>query len=348
MAEQYARALTSLSYAAHREELGLGPDDLVIGSRRGLDDDSEPEAQSFEPMLLPDALAELTRREGEAEVLPRLVILDQLVRLARSPGRRQLTDDADEVTQRLQLLLRSLAPKEGVTEDQAAAVALDALHTLAREEGMVDDPWGFFVDAVGSSFALTAVEVNKPRCNDSRPGGDAGPTEVTVEFWTDREVSSLAHYANPLNWPACSVYFAGMVPQGPSVPVVSPTGTNYCGWEATLVERLALFPPYNFVTPLRFTSYWAPGWSYLRTAYRLEQPTADIIEDAGFIEVAKDPYANDPSRATRVTATKVIEFARPDINRWPSLACDTFWIEMAIQMAHDCACAGEGLPASPF
>ena len=202
--------------------------------------------------------------------------------------------------------------------------------------------------AVAASFALTDVEVNKPLCNDRRPGGNTGPTEITVVFWTDRTVQSLAPYANPLNWPACSSYFAGMVQQGSSLPVVPPAGTSYCGWEATLVERLALFPPYNFVTPLLFTSYWAPDWSYVRTNYRLDLATSDITVDAGFIELAKDPRPPDDTRPTRVTATKVIEFQSDDLNKWPSLACDTFWTEMAIQMANDCACTGEGVPAPPF
>jgi hypothetical protein len=345
MAEQHGRALTSVAFATQRPNAGIDPERVQIGSRPGLDEDSPVEDQWFDPVALPDALGELTRRRDEERVvLPRLVILDQLVRLAVSSGREQLL--RDDVTAALEPLLRSLALEREGDEDAGTSAALSALQTLALGE-TDEDPWEFFADAVETSFALTDVEVNKPRCRDKElPGG--GPPEITVEFWTDRDVPSLAPYANPTHWPACSTYFAGMVPQGPPAQIVSPAGSTYYGWEAVLVERLGLFPPYDFVTPLRFTSYWAPGWTYVRTAYHLENKTPDITVDAGFIEVAKDPRAPDPTRPTRVTATKVIKFTSPDLDRWPTLACDTFWIEMAIQMAHDCACTGAGVPAPPF
>jgi hypothetical protein len=334
MAKQHGRALTSVAYAAHRglEEL----DPIDIGTR-SIDD----KPQEWEPLPLSEAFGELTRREDEPVVVPPLVILDQLVRLASSPGRARLEDD--EATSSLERLVGSLVADPSLVTEEQIKDTTALLKSLPARDG--EDPWPSFAGRVTEILPLTVEEVNKPLCNDRSVPGRNDLTEITVVFWTDRKVRAMAGYVNPTNWPACSTYFAGMVRDGPSVSFAPPP---YCGWEATLVERLALFPPYDFVTPLRFTSYRTPDWTYLRTAYRLPDPTDDITEDAGFIEVATDPKAPDPARPTRVTATKVIRFRSPALQRWTHLACDTFWTEMAIQMALDCSCAPAGPPAPPF
>ena len=272
--------------------------------------------------------------------VPRLVKLDLVVRLAvRRPDEIELNNGE------VRLLLRSVVPGPAGRVAEQVEVAYDALRGLADAEGP-DHAWDRFVLRAGTALGITTAERNKPRCNDRdqfptkspKAKTPIQPREIAVAFESPYPVSDFVDYVDPVKWPDCSIYFKGMVPVGERIPF---SGAGYTGWEATYWERCEAIPGRDLETPLRFVHRRANDWSFMRTSYELVDETDDILFDSGFIEVADLGPDAPPERKTRVTATKVIDFVDKTLDEWPELACDTFWMELAINMAVGCRVGGD-------
>ena len=139
----------------------------------------------------------------------------------------------------------------------------------------------------------------------------------------------MAHWADPRSWPDCSIYFTAMEPIG----AVTPYTGSPSGWDATFKEVVD-YPGRVLETPLEFFYREDFANGMVSSEYRLHQATADIEVDQGFMEAVAD---GPPHRPTRVRSLKVIRFKDPDLQATASIACDTFWIELAMTMAMDCS-----------
>jgi hypothetical protein len=62
-------------------------------------------------------------------------------------------------------------------------------------------------------------------------------------------------------------------------------------------------------------------------------PNRFVTYDRGWV-VATDKTQSPQGPQTLVHATKSIEFADPELNTFPGLACDNGWLDLMIQMAH--------------
>jgi hypothetical protein len=63
--------------------------------------------------------------------------------------------------------------------------------------------------------------------------------------------------------------------------------------------------------------------------------TEDILVDEGALDVRRVTSGSHQGR-TRVTAKKAILFADPLLATWPTVACDTFWMDLVIDAAVGC------------
>jgi hypothetical protein len=131
------------------------------------------------------------------------------------------------------------------------------------------------------------------------------------------------------------VYFTDMRPIDPVKNYAGQPG----GWDATFLEVVD-YPGRVLETPLRFAYREDFANGMVSSEYSLDQATADIVVDEGFVEAVVDP--TDPNRPTRVRCLKIIRFVDPDLQATASLACDTFWIELAMTMALNCSGSGPG------
>ena len=90
-------------------------------------------------------------------------------------------------------------------------------------------------------------------------------------------------------------------------------------------------------TPLRFTytiqDQNDPSWVHLD--YLLIRETKDIHVDEGALDVRRVTSGKHSGR-TRVSALKAILFADPLLANWPTVACDTFWMDLVIDAAVGC------------
>jgi hypothetical protein len=109
------------------------------------------------------------------------------------------------------------------------------------------------------------------------------------------------------------------------------------GWRRDLVETVEFSPGKALVTPLRFTYGIQdpndPGWVHLD--YLLLEETDDILVDEGALDVRRVTSGENQGR-TRVSAKKAILFADPVQAMWPTIACDTFWVDQVIGAAVGC------------
>jgi hypothetical protein len=322
MAEDVAAALTSLAFETLPDDTRLRLDGEA--RERGIYD-------------LGAALENLS----DAPEVPRLVKLDLLVRLA--VRRPTFFEEGSESHPELRPFLRSLAPL-GANSDAVATLVLDSLEGLSGITSFAA-AWEAFSTATDDALELNAMERNKPElaeCDDRRvlktstpPSAPIDAREVIVRFRSPLTVQQLVDYTDPRAWPDCSAYFLDMLPINPTLtPLTHP---RYQGWQAGFLERVAGLPANNLETPLLFQHRRALDGSYARTSYELLVPTTDITYDSGFIEVAALLSASSGMRSL-VTAAKVIAFADPFLRKgdWTSYACDTFWIELADNMATDC------------
>jgi hypothetical protein len=337
-ADQERAALTSLALASL-------PDGAAVAARlkRSFPD--------FSPMGVGPALDVLTSALlSPPPHPPRLVVLDALVRVTgRSPGRLFGPEASTGVHQSLSALLGVLSQSAGSRARSGPPMGptaggpvtapppppprgqplLEALINIQGEADL-DLAWETFAAQTQALLGLGPGEMSKPQCDCSqvvaRNGYDA--QAVVTEFDTTASVDTMAPYADPRNWPKCSVFFLAMKEK----TMNRTAGSN--NWDGTFQEVVD-FLGYPLVTPLGFTYQEDLTVHWVRSDYALLAPTSNFVVDEGFIEI-KSP---SPVGAglTRVTVTKVIRWADPALQDWPSLACDLFWGELCIDMAVQCA-----------
>jgi hypothetical protein len=303
----------------------------------GVDPDSRGELGYADPDEAILALA--SEVENGTLHVPRLLVLDALVRLASRRGRDELRA-RDEALNRL--LRALLADARGPEVDLAEAVPTvrTALDSVASLNGMAGapHPWEVFTQQSGPALGLTQAEVEKPVCND-REVVVKGPYKaigVTVEFFTDARPGELLNFCDPTSWHECSAYQKEMTPwtgAGARPDEDRPPG----GWRRDLLETVQLAPGKVLETPLRFTHTIQdennPSWVHLD--YLLIGETNDIHVDEGALDVRRVMSGKHRGR-TRVSAIKAILFADPLLANWPTVACDTFWMDLVIDAAVGC------------
>jgi hypothetical protein len=281
-----------------------------------------------------EALA--TAVEEDSLHVPRLLVLDSLVRFA---GRRG--DQLGAHGAALDTLHEALVRQAGVPEAEVGAAVVTvrrALDSAGRLSGIASGPhpWRVFARQAADALQLTQAEIDKPLCND-RELVKKGPYEavgVTVEFHTDAGPGELRDFCDPTRWHECSAYQKAMTPwKDPSA--IDEQRSN--GWRRDLVETVDFSPGVTLVTPLRFTYTIQdgddPGWVHLD--YALLEQTDDILVDEGALDVRRITTGEQRGR-TRVSTKKAIRFKNPLLAKWPTVACDTFWIDQVIGAATGC------------
>ena len=280
------------------------------------------------------ALAQST--EARTRVAPRIAVLDMLVRLATRQGSAPFAHDKPAMT----ALLRALViERYGPNHPEIAERAEDlrAAFFLAADAPTTSAAWSIVQPTATRALDLSPDEQHAPRCMDEEPitvnGYEAA--QISVEFTTERTVQQMAPWADPRTWPSCSVYFTDMRP----IVAVANYGGQPGGWDATFMEVVD-YPGRVLETPLAFAYREDFANGMVSSEYSLTQATKDIVVDEGFVEAVTDP--TDPVRSTRVRCLKIIRFVDPDLQATASLACDTFWIELAMTMALNCSGSGPG------
>ena len=220
--------------------------------------------------------------------MPRLLVLDSLLRLASRRGEELGAFDAA-----LGPLLEALVRQAGVpaADDGDAVVTVrGALDSVASLSGAgAPHPWQVFAQQAAGALRLTQAEIDKPLCNDSEVvvKGQYRAVGVTVEFHTDATPGELRHFCDPTRWHECSAYQHEMTPWND--PAAIPDQIRPNGWRRDLLETVELSPDWKLVTPLRFTytiqDQIDPAWVHLD--YLLLRKTDDILVDEGALDVRK-------------------------------------------------------------
>jgi hypothetical protein len=289
----------------------------------------------------PDAAIQSLTDAVESGTLhvPRLLVLDSLVRLAHRSGDELGTRGA-ALDRLLEALVRQARGPEADLGD-AVATMRGALESVASLSGVAaaPRPWQVFAQQAGGALRLSQAEIDKPQCNDAEvvPKGEYDAVGVTVEFLTDTSPGDLRHFCDPRRWHECSAYQKEMTPfHGPGAVDEAGPGPN--GWRRDLIETVQLSPVKELVTPLRFTYGLQdpndPEWVHLD--YLLLEQTEDILVDEGALDVRRVMSGKDRGR-TRVSAKKAILFRDPLLAAWPTVACDTFWMDLVIDAAVGCS-----------
>jgi hypothetical protein len=310
----------------------------------------------MEPEQALDVLAKATEEQRRAA--PRLLILNTLIKLAQRDGKDLFASEASAMTRLLQALVLEARP-EGVGSPAPAAEHLRQQFLIAAPAAEPPPPPSpdtsggapppppappagltreELLDDLAATLGLTDAERHGPHCDDRtgieiRPGVMA--TEVAVEFWTDRSVADMAAWADPRNWPHCSLYFESMAPITPLTQVGGPPP----GWRGQFMEVVSGFPGKKLETPLVFSYTADIADEDVICSYDLVAPTKDIDFDRGNLW-ARVEQGGPKGRPTRVSSTKLIHFTDPDMQEGASLACDTFWTELAVTMALTCSSTG--------
>ncbi len=285
--------------------------------------------------LAPDDAMEALASAVEDGTLrvPRLLVLDALVKFASRRGGELQANDAALDALLEALVKRAGVPKTGV-RDSVVTVrrALDSVSQL----GEAGEPWPVFASQATVALSLTQAEIEKPQCNDTEVvvKGDLEAVGVTVEFHTDAKPGDLRHFCDPTRWHECSAYQREMTRwEGPGA--VHEERPN--GWRRDLVETVDFSATKTLVTPLRFTYTIEEGADPdgVHLDYVLLAETKDIVVDEGALDVRRVTSGNHKGR-TRVSAKKAIRFKDPVLASWPTIACDTFWTDLVIAAAVGC------------
>lgn len=325
-----------------------GTDDQVAEERRA-QGSSVAAVNAFSAVLPSDSRAGLGYRGPDDAIealaaavedgsvrLPRLLILDSLLRFA---GRRG--DQLGAHRAALDRLHEALVRQAGVPEEEvhsAVVTVRRALDSAGRLSGTASapHPWRVFARQAAGVLRLTQAEIDKPLCNDREvvKKGRHEAVGVTVEFHTDTSPGELLHFCDPTRWHECSAY------QHPMTAWKDPSAVDEKrpnGWRRDLVETVEFSPGNTLVTPLRFTHTIQdgndPDWVHLD--YVLLEETPDILVDEGALDVRRITSGEGQGR-TRVSAKKAILFQNPLLAEWPTVACDTFWIDQVIGAAVGC------------
>jgi hypothetical protein len=302
--------------------------------------DVDPELRSKLRYADPDdAIQRLASAVEEGTLrVPRLLVLDSLVKLASRRG-----DELKAQEAALDTLLEALVRQARGPEAEVGTAVLTVRGALESVASLSDvasppDPWKIFVLQAGDALGLSQAEIDKPRCNDAGivKKGNVEARALTVEFLTDASPGELRRFCDPRHWHECSAYQkemtkwsgAGAKPDEDRPPD---------GWRRDLLEKVQLAPGFELKTPLRFTHTIQdpndPSWVHLD--YLLIEETKDIEVDEGALDVRRVTTGKHQGR-TRVTAIKAIRFKDDLLNKWTTVACDTFWMDLVIKAAVGC------------
>jgi hypothetical protein len=293
-----------------------------------------------------DAIAALADELAAGNLhVPRLLVLDSLVRLAHRRGSALDAHDA-ALDRLLEQLVRDAQVPEAEVGGAVSTVraALGSVASLSNVPA-APHPWHVFVQRAGRALRLSRAEIEKPLCND-RQVVVKGPHEavgVTVEFHTDASPGELRRFCDPRCWHECSPYQREMTEwTGPGARPVEDRAP--AGWRRDLLETVELSPGKMLETPLRFTHTIQdpddPSWVHLD--YVMIGETDDICVDEGALDVRRVATGRHAGR-TRVTAKKAILFKDELLRDWPTVACDTFWMSLVIDAAVGCLGPGATL-----
>jgi hypothetical protein len=274
--------------------------------------------------------------------IPRLFVLDALVKLSSRRGSLEGYDKLDELLEAL--VRRAGVPTINVTD--AADTVRQALDSVSQLEGGSSnlDRWSVFAAQTADVLQLTTAEVEKPSCNDGEDvkKGSQGANGVTVEFYTDATPSDLRDFCDPRLWHEHSAYQRKMSELGGSKDNEK---LDNGWWRHDLLEIVELSPEMTLETPLRFTFSIQdkdnPRWVHLD--YVLIDETKEISIDEGSLDVRLVTTGIHKGR-TRVIAKKAILFTDQLLQDWTTIACDTFWTEMVIAAAVGSSTDGGGPP----
>lgn len=301
----------------------------------------------FQPLTVPQACEALlaarealTVREAPEHPVPRLVILDSFVRLAaKNPGPLLDQPAGSPFDRLIDVLATEAEEKRG-----RGAVSAEVRKALGKLRGMdAETAWDTFAADTWQVLGLSVAEVNKPICTDQTLIVNGTPsTTIVTEFDSSLTVDKLGMYADPHNWPNCSIFFAAMIEKSMNFSLGNPTKK----WVGTFQEVIDLLGVDPWITPLQF-AYQDDTPGSIRSDYELIEPTPIILKDDGFIEITqnKPPVKSALTKTpliSHVKATKTIEFAPSYLQGWPGLACALFWGELCIDMAVECA-TGHGM-----
>jgi hypothetical protein len=285
-----------------------------------------------------DAIQALTAAVDQDTLqVPRLLVLDSLVRFADRRG-DELMARSDGIDMLLEALVRKAGAPEAEVGDAVDTVhrALDSVAGLSGEASAADR-WRVFVQQAAGPLQLTQAEIEKPTCNDRErvKKGEHEAIGVTVEFHTDASPGELRNFCDPTRWHECSAYQKEMTPWD-HPGAIDEVGPGPNGWRRDLLETVELTPGKELETALRF-SYGIededdPGWVHLD--YVLLETTNDILVDEGSLDVRRVTSGTQRGR-TRVSAKKAILF-QGLLAEWPTVACDTFWMDLVIDAAVGC------------
>jgi hypothetical protein len=287
--------------------------------------------------------------------VPRLLVLDSLVKLASRRGGEELRTREALDTLLEALVRQARGPEAEVTEPEVmeaevteavstVRAALESVASLSVES--VRHPWEVFAQQAGPALGLSQAEIEKPLCNDAETvkKGDLPARAVTVEFHTDASPGALRHFCDPTRWHECSAYQKEMTPWPGGIDQAGP-GPH--GWRRDLLESVQLSPTMLLETPLRFTygieEENDPDWVHLD--YLLLNETKDILVDEGALDVRRVTSGQHQGR-TRVSAIKAIRFRDHLLDDWTSVACDTFWMDLVIDAAVGCLGPGAAIDSA--
>jgi hypothetical protein len=197
----------------------------------------------------------------------------------------------------------------------------------------LDAAWEDFVKQPQLQDYFIRAEKIPVRCSESSvsvAGKDV--TAIKTRFETNVEFDAFKEYPDPRSWPRCCIYFTGMTPLGDD-PASDSWSAMFCE-EVEFIEGRRMHTPleflYNVDSSLNVGDLWC--------TYNLVAPTDWVDVDQGYVRVTKaiDAYGSD---STVITTFKAIRFVDPVFQDWTTLACDTFWGELSVDMAMHCSTA---------
>jgi hypothetical protein len=308
-------------------------------------------------------LAELTKKGTRQS--PRLVVLERLVRAAARRGEEFLAAESSGRQGLLGALIEAAPddaarvpnPDTAVIDVPRSLEDIDVLEGALRGNANLVPAVAYrnFAASARITLALQPHETTAPSCDDSepdRPAGGVAANMVSAQFFSARPFADFGQWMDPTAWHGlCPWFFDSMVPLIPAAQQIAPVPNLHLGgWRQSFDETVLLVPNDPWTTCLHFTHLRSA--SDLHTDYRLAQHAdapehfpalpsgafappphpVHLIVDHGFLAAEDDPFAGAPL-TTRVTLTKITKFVDADYDKWTTLACDTFWLDLAMAMA---------------
>ena len=320
-----------------------------------------------EGMTLESALNDLAALTASGQRRsPRLVVLERIVRAAARRTEEFLAAENAGGRQQLHGALIDAVPDDvgrvpgtdtsviDIPERSEGILRLD--EALKGNDGMEPaDAYRSFATKAATVLALHAHEKAAPACDDTKvteTGGGIRAREVNAMFFSDRRFTVFEKWLDPNAWHSlCPWFFRGMDALTTAPVKVPPVpGVHLGGWNQPFDERVLLALDDEWTTCLQFDHLGTT--SELITTYELAQPLdapshfvevpgggfapphpLHLVVDHGFLRAEDVQDTQPPPTKARLTLSKIVWFGNPDYDEWTSLACDTFWLDLAMAMA---------------